>query len=149
MEKPRMQGIGYYPEDLFRAIDDIDLLPSCSYTGSHWDLKSAENLVLNPGEYTPVRTGIVLQPTISGSALICPRSGLASKYGITVLNAPGVIDEGYTGEIKVVLINHGTNWLKINKYDRIAQIVFIQSHFMGIGERPEDRGESGFGSSGV
>ena len=144
-----MQGIGYYSEDLFRAIEDINLLPTCSYKGSHWDLKSAESLVLNPGEYTTIRTGIMLKPTISGSALICPRSGLASKHGITVLNAPGVIDEGYTGEIKVVLINHGRDWLKIDKYDRIAQIVFIQPHFMGTGESPYDRGESGFGSSGL
>ena len=86
-------------------------------------------------------------------AQIRPRSGLASKYGVTVLNSPGTVDSDYRGEIKVILINLGNNNFKIKRGDRIAQIIFssiIQVEFMPKTSIHEtQRGERGFGSTGI
>src|SRR5690554_5095133 len=87
------------------------------------DLFSIEEQIINPGESALVRTGLQIELPKGTEAQIRPRSGLALKHSITVLNSPGTIDEGYRGEIKVILINHGKEEFKIEKHMRIAQMV--------------------------
>ena len=93
--------------------------------------------------------------TVSAACLaqVRPRSGLAAKYGVTVLNAPGTIDAGYRGEIKVILINHGNEDFTITAGMRIAQMIIspvLQARFVEASSLAEsDRGEGGFGSSGT
>lgn len=128
-----------------------------------FDLRANENVVIEPGEWHAVATGLKFSGfTATALAVehglemqIRPRSGLAVKHGVTVLNSPGTIDPDYRGEIKVPLINHGKGAFKINKGDRIAQAV-ISSHYAPsavweITESKDDseRGEGGFGSTGV
>ena len=122
------------------------------------DLYSVEEATLFPGGIKMVGTGIAIAPAgidyeqDEVDIQIRPRSGLAAKHGITVLNSPGTIDADYRGEIKVILINHGNVAHKINKGDRIAQMV-VQGHlgieFVEVDELEETkRGSYGFGSSG-
>jgi dUTP pyrophosphatase len=89
-----------------------------------YDLQSVEGVILNPGERMLIKTGLVMIIQSGFEGQIRPRSGLALKHGITVLNAPGTIDSDYEGEIKVLLINHGDEAYSIREGDRIAQIVF-------------------------
>jgi dUTP pyrophosphatase len=117
------------------------------------DLQATESFVLQPGERRLVSTGIKIAIENGYVGLIHPRSGLAAKSGITVVNAPGTIDAGYRGEIKVCLLNTDQNEAKeFNQGDRIAQIVFQKvetAEFIEVEELPEaKRGEGGFGSSG-
>ncbi len=86
------------------------------------DLSSIEEVLLSPGQHLAIGTGIAIQLPPLTEAQIRPRSGLAYKYGITVLNTPGTIDEGYTGELKVILINHGQEVFQVLKGMRIAQM---------------------------
>lgn len=118
------------------------------------DLRSAESLVLGPGERALVATGISFALPDGFAAFVVPRSGLAVKHGITVLNSPGTIDAGYRGEVKVPLVNldqHAA--FEIGIGDRIAQLVVIPvSHatFVPVSELSESvRGSGGFGSTGV
>lgn len=117
------------------------------------DLTSAVDFDLAPGERALIPTGvrIALPPATVG--LVCPRSGLAAKHGITIVNGPGVVDEGYRGELKVALLNTDTTeTLHIARGDRIAQIVIVPILRPTIVEvdslDPAARGEAGFGSSG-
>ena len=117
------------------------------------DLHSTERITLAPGERALVGTGtsIALPPRTVG--LVAPRSGLAAKHGITIVNAPGVIDSGYRGEVRVCLLNTDTtNPYTIEIGDRIAQLLVIpipQVRFEVVTALPDgERGESGFGSSG-
>ncbi len=116
------------------------------------DLRSAESLTLKPGTRALVPTGIAIALPEKIEAQVRPRSGLAVKHGITVLNAPGTIDWDYRGEIKVPLINHGTEDFVIVRGDRIAQMVFARVEVMMLNEVAslDDtiRGDGGFGSSG-
>lgn len=100
-----------------------------------------------------IPTGLKLEIPKGYELQIRPRSGLAAKHGITVLNSPGTIDSDYRGEIKVILINHSNDVYVINNGDRIAQGVFapiIQAQFNAVNELSEtERGEGGFGSTGV
>ena len=111
-----------------------------------------EPVVLQPGERAMIPTGISLQIPEGFEAQIRPRSGLANKHGITVLNSPGTIDSDYRGEVKVVLINLGQESYTIADGDRIAQMVFspvIQAEFYNIPSlEATERGEGGFGSTG-
>ncbi|NLB46300.1 MAG: dUTP diphosphatase [Microbacteriaceae bacterium] len=118
------------------------------------DLRSAESLVLGPGERALVATGISFALPDGFAAFVVPRSGLAVKHGITVLNSPGTIDAGYRGEVKVPLVNldqHAA--FEIGIGDRIAQLIVIPvSHatFVPVSELSESvRGSGGFGSTGV
>jgi dUTP pyrophosphatase len=122
------------------------------------DLHSVEDVVLEPGDFKMVGTGIAVAPggpEYDGLELdiqVRPRSGLAAKHGVTVLNTPGTIDADYRGEIKVILINHGKQPHHIQKGDRIAQLVVqgeLGIEFVEVDELEETvRGEYGFGSSG-
>lgn len=116
------------------------------------DLYAVENDVVISGEWKKIPTGIAIQLEKGTEAQIRPRSGLAMKYGITMLNTPGTIDSGYRGEICVLLINHGKKDFIIQPGDRIAQMV-IASYIrpeVEIVDALEDsmRGQGGFGSTG-
>lgn len=116
------------------------------------DLISTEKLILRAGTRAVAPTGTWLQIPKGYVGLIHPRSGLAFKHGLTVTNAPGTIDSGYRGEIKVLLINHGQQTVEIEKGDRIAQLVvqkFETVDFEQVDELSDTaRGEAGFGSTG-
>ncbi len=116
------------------------------------DLRSTEELVLAAGERALVRTGVKIAMPDGYVGLVHPRSGLAFKHGITVLNTPGTVDAGYRGEIMVTLFNSSKEDFQINRGDRIAQLVFQQverARFIPVQVLPESsRGETGFGSSG-
>jgi dUTP diphosphatase len=112
-----------------------------------------EPVTLKPFERTLIPTGVHLGIPEGYEAEIRPRSGLAYKFGITLLNTPGTIDSDYRGEVKVLLINLGDSPFTVQKGDRIAQIVFksvIQASWETVEKLPESRrGEGGFGSTGV
>jgi dUTP pyrophosphatase len=116
------------------------------------DLRAAEDCVLKPGARSLIATGIAIALPDGYEAQVRPRSGLAVKHGITVLNAPGTIDSDYRGEIKVPLINHGDVDFRISRGDRIAQMVIasvVQAGWTIVDELGETaRGTGGFGSSG-
>lgn len=118
------------------------------------DLVSTEDLVLAPGERALVGTGVSIALPEGYAAFVHPRSGLAVKHGITVVNAPGTIDAGYRGEIKVCLLNTDrSNSFAIRTGDRIAQLVIqavVRAVFEPVVALPEsERGAGGFGSTGV
>ncbi len=111
-----------------------------------------EPIALAPGEFRLVPTGLFIELPVGYEAQIRPRSGLAFKHGITVLNAPGTIDADYRGEIGVLLINHGQHTFEIKKGERIAQMV-VAAHatvaWLPAMELAEtERGAGGFGSTG-
>jgi dUTP pyrophosphatase len=109
-------------------------------------------LILVPGVFALVPTGIAIALPAGHEGQVRPRSGLAVKHGVTVLNAPGTIDEDYRGEVKVVLINHGPRELEIASGDRIAQLVIAKVEKPAVVEVSSlddtARGEGGFGSTG-
>ena len=117
------------------------------------DLFAAEDKLIKSGEAELVSTGIMIELPEGTEAQVRPRSGLALKHSLTVLNSPGTIDEGYRGEIKVILINHGKEDFKIEKQMRIAQMVVAPVATVNITQVEElsdsDRGIGGFGSSGI
>jgi dUTP pyrophosphatase len=139
---------------VMRLPHAVDLpLPSYASAGAAgMDLRSAENLVLKPGARALVATGIAIALPEYFEAQVRPRSGLAVKHGITVLNAPGTIDWDYRGEIKVPLINLGHEDFVIARGDRIAQMVFAKVEVAEMAEvmslDDTARGSGGFGSSG-
>ena len=112
----------------------------------------AKSIKLKPKESVLVPTGISIAIAEDLEIQIRPRSGLAAKSNISVLNTPGTIDSDYRGEIKVILFNHGNNEFIINNKDRIAQMVLapiIKAEFEEVDELPDTiRGERGFGSTG-
>ena len=116
------------------------------------DLFSVEEKTIRPGETCLVRTGISIELPPMTEAQVRPRSGLALKYGITLLNAPGTIDEGYRGEIGVIMINHGKKNFNVEVSMKIAQLVIKPVYEVSIKEVDElstsERGEGGFGSTG-
>jgi len=117
------------------------------------DLYADESLVLAPGERALVGTGIALEIPLGYVGLVHPRSGLAHKHGISIVNAPGTIDSGYRGEVKVNLINLGRKLFIVASGDRIAQLLIQAVEYVGFIEVDElsnaDRGENGHGSTGV
>lgn len=116
-------------------------------------LAENEELVLAPGDYELVPCGFALALPKGHEAQVRPRSGLAAKFGVTVLNAPGTIDADYRGEVKVILINHGRAPFTIRRGDRIAQMIIAPVAPAGIVEVDQleetARGQGGFGSTGV
>lgn len=111
-----------------------------------------EPLTLAPGRYALVPTGLAIALPAGHEAQVRPRSGLAAKHGVTVLNSPGTIDADYRGEIKVILINHGPAPFVIKRGERIAQMVIapvVQAALVPVAElSATDRGAGGFGSTG-
>ncbi|MCC6376046.1 MAG: dUTP diphosphatase [Microbacteriaceae bacterium] len=118
------------------------------------DLRSAENVSLAPGERKTIATGLSIALPDGFVAFIVPRSGLAAKHGITIVNSPGTVDAGYRGEIKITLLNTDTNQsFEVLEGDRIAQMVVMpvpKVRFLRVGSLPgSHRGSAGFGSTGV
>jgi dUTP pyrophosphatase len=109
-------------------------------------------LVLAPGRHALVPTGLAIALPDGFEAQVRPRSGLAAKHGLTVLNSPGTIDADYRGEIQVILINHGGEPFTIRRGERIAQMVIapvVQAKLVPIASLPDtERGSGGFGSTG-
>jgi dUTP pyrophosphatase len=117
------------------------------------DLRAAHDAALEPGGRALVGTGLVVAIPAGCAGLVLPRSGLALSQGVTVLNAPGLVDAGYRGELKVLLINHGAAPVAVRRGDRIAQLVIQRverAEPIEVVELPaSQRGAGGFGSTGV
>jgi len=123
------------------------------YGDAGMDLYSAIELVLNPGERAVVPTGLKIAIPYGFEVQIRPRSGLAAKHGISIVNAPGTIDHQYRGELGIIMINHGKEPFPVKKGERVAQMVFNKIEFAYLEEVEElsstDRGSGGFGSTGT
>jgi dUTP pyrophosphatase len=138
----------------FKKLTKDSIIPEYMSKGSSGaDIYADEELIINPGEIKLVSTGFKLSIPEGFEGQVRPRSGLALKHGITVLNAPGTIDSDYRGEVKVILINLGKENFKINKGDRIAQLIIaevVRANFT-ITEELEDtiRSDGGFGHTGI
>ena len=117
------------------------------------DLTAEETITLHVGKHAVIPTGCSVAIPEGHVGQICPRSGLAARHAITVLNSPGIIDSGYRGEIGVVLINHGPEPVTIHEGDRIAQLVPLpHSHpiYTPVDKLDDtERGSGGYGSTGV
>ena len=118
-----------------------------------YDLRSAQSRALNPGSRMLVNTGFNMAVPNGYAGLVCSRSGLALKHGVFVLNAPGIIDPGYIGDVGIILQNLGDDPFYIEKGDRIAQLIFVKMQDVqfvtATNLESNDRGANGFGSSGV
>lgn len=137
---------------LVKKFNKDALLPVRGSTGAAGaDVHSIESLTIYPGKRALVGTGIGVKPIASNYIRVAPRSGLANKFGIDVL--AGVIDQDYTGEVKVILQNNGDKPFEINVGDRIAQLIQERIVIDEITETDElaftKRGADGFGSTGV
>ena len=134
--------------------DPAAQLPAYAHPGdAGMDVRSIEEVVLAPGARALVRTGLVLELPPDAEAQVRPRSGLALKHGVTVLNTPGTIDAGYRGEVGVILVNLGDVPFKVEKGMKIAQLVVApvaQAEIVEVSAvDASDRGAGGFGSTGV
>ena len=138
----------------FKKVHPDAVLPSYAHpSDAGMDVRSVENLVLAPGKRALVHTGLAMLLPPLYEAQVRPRSGLALKHGVTVLNTPGTIDSGYRGEVCVILVNLGEEDFRVCKGDKIAQIVIApvtQPETVETDVLDEtDRGAGGFGSTGV
>ena len=140
----------------FKRIHPLAVLPAYAHpSDAGMDLRSVEELVipLAPGHRALVHTGLVMMLPPLYEAQVRPRSGLALKQGVTVLNTPGTIDSGYRGEIGVILANFGEADFAVRQGDKIAQLVIAPVTQPTIEETEvvdeTDRGAGGFGSTGV
>ena len=138
----------------FKRVHPDAVLPSYAHpSDAGMDVRSVEDLTLAPGKRALVHTGLVMLLPPQYEAQVRPRSGLALKNGVTVLNSPGTIDSGYRGEVGVILINLGDADFAVRKGDKVAQLVIApvtQPDVVEVSEIDEtDRGSSGFGSTGV
>ena len=129
-------------------------LPNFAHKGdAGMDVYSIEEAVIKSGETKLIKTGISIELPERTEAQMRPRSGLALKNSITLLNSPGTMDEGYRGEIGVIMINHGKDDFKVEKHMKIAQMVVKPIFDINVVEIEElsdtDRGEGGFGSTGL
>jgi dUTP diphosphatase len=137
-----------------KRLDPSIELPAYARAGdAGLDLRAAHDATLEPSGRALVGTGLAIALPVGYAGLVLPRSGLALSQGVTVLNAPGLVDAGYRGELKVLLVNHGDKPVTVRRGDRIAQLV-IQSveraELIEVGELPaSERGAGGFGSTGV
>jgi dUTP diphosphatase len=142
------------PEVLIQRLDPGVPLPLYAHPGDAGaDLTTAEDVELGPGERALVRTGIAIALPDGYAAFVHPRSGLAARHGVTLVNAPGTVDAGYRGEIKVTLLNTDHDHpVSFSRGDRIAQLVIQRVEralFHEVTVLPESsRGDGGFGSTG-
>jgi len=144
---------------LYKNIEiEIELISSSAYVPSKkhesdigYDISSVENIVVTSNEVTLVKTGIAISLPAQCAGFVLPRSGLSTKHKITLINSPGLIDPGYTGELLVPLINHSTEDYEIKIGDRIAQLVLINTNkveFKIVDRMPDtERSSGGFGST--
>ena len=130
----------------------LDLPDYASKDAAGMDLRAAEDVALKAGRWALVPTGFAIALPEGYEAQLRPRSGLAARHGVTLLNSPGTIDADYRGEIKVIMINHGSDDVAIRRGERIAQMVVapvVQARWeekANLDETP--RGDEGFGSTG-
>lgn len=145
------------PTDLQVLVQRLDPdLPAPTYAhpgDAGADLVTTVDVELAPGERALVPTGVAIALPEGYVALVHPRSGLAARHGLSIVNTPGTIDAGYRGEIKVLLINHDPREsIRLRRGDRVAQLViqrFERAGFVEVGELPESvRGAGGYGSTG-
>ena len=135
-------------------LDERARLPTRAHDGdAGLDLHALEGAVLGPGERASIPTGIAVEIPPGQAGLVLPRSGLAARHGISVINAPGLIDAGYRGEVRVLLLNtDGEQPFELAAGDRIAQLVLVRVELPELIEVPSlsesARGAGGFGSSG-
>jgi dUTP pyrophosphatase len=138
-----------------RRLDERAALPARAHAGdAGLDLHALEPAQLDPGERASISTGIAVEIPEGYAGLVLPRSGLALKHGIALVNAPGLIDSGYRGELRVLLLNTDhTQSFEIEAGDRIAQLVVVRAESADAVEVEEltesSRGSGGFGSSGA
>jgi dUTP pyrophosphatase len=136
-------------------VRDAAVLPAQAYEGdAGLDLAACERLELPPGERGVVGTGLAVAIPEGYAGLVVPRSGLAARHGLTIVNTPGLIDSGYRGEVKVILLNtDAQETFVVEPGMRIAQLVLIEAAAVQIVEVAElsasERGTAGMGSSGV
>jgi dUTP pyrophosphatase len=135
-------------------LDPSIELPSYAREGdAGLDLRAAHDATLEPGGRGLLGTGLAVAIPPGYAGLVLPRSGLALNQGVTVLNAPGLVDAGYRGELKVLLVNHGDKPVLVRRGDRIAQLVIQpveRAELIEVNELPTSRrGAGGFGSTGV
>jgi dUTP pyrophosphatase len=129
-------------------------LPTRAYDGdAGLDLYAVEEARLDPGERVSIGTGIAVEIPVGQAGLVLPRSGLAARHGIALVNAPGLVDAGYRGELRVLLLNTDrTAPFTVSQGERIAQLVLVRVEAPEVAEVSElalsDRGSEGFGSSG-
>lgn len=137
-----------------QRVHEAATLPTHAHEGdAGYDLYAVESAVLQPGERAMIPTGIAIEVSLGHAALILPRSGTAAKHGISVVNAPGLIDSGYRGEIRVLLLNTDRHEpFHIEPGDRIAQLILTRVETPPVEEvaslTESQRGEGGFGSTG-
>jgi len=136
-----------------KKLHPAAILPSYAREGdAGLDLFSVKQLVIQPGQSAMVPTGIAIELPSGTEAQVRPRSGLALKHSLTVLNTPGTVDEGYRGEVGVILINHGASPFSVEPGMKIAQMVVSPRLQVAVVEVPElsdtQRGAGGFGSTG-
>jgi dUTP pyrophosphatase len=140
--------------EVTRLRDDAEL-PSQAYPGdAGLDLVACEEVTLRPGERAVVPTGIAVSIPVGYAGLVTPRSGLAARHGISVVNGPGLIDSGYRGEVKAILLNtDGRESFTVERGMRIAQLVLVPVAAARLVEVTElagsARGVGGLGSSGT
>lgn len=137
-----------------KKVSPDAIVPAYAHPGdAGMDLCANESLEIAPGKTALVATGIAIALPPGTEAQVRPRSGLAAKKTVTILNTPGTIDEGYRGEIKVIMINHGTETFVVEKHMRIAQLVIcpvIRAELEECDSLDDTtRGAGGFGSTGV
>jgi dUTP pyrophosphatase len=139
---------------LVQRLDPDVAVPAYAHPGDAGaDLVSTVDVTLAPGERVLVPTGISIALPAGYVALVHPRSGLAARFGLSIVNAPGTVDAGYRGEIKVLLVNlDPTSWVQIRRGDRIAQLViqrFETGRFVEVDTLPgSQRSSGGYGSTG-
>ncbi len=138
----------------FKRIDGAAVIPSYARPGdAGMDVCACEDAVLHPGERRLVRTGLVVELPEDAEAQMRPRSGLALKHGVTLLNTPGTIDAGYRGEIGIIMINLGQAPFEVRQGMRIAQMVIAtvtRAETVEVTEVSDtERGAGGFGSTGL
>ncbi len=132
---------------------DLPLPARATPDAAGYDIRSAEgDFLLEPGVVRTVATGLVVELPPGLECQVRPRSGLALRHGVTLLNAPGTIDPDYRGELRVILLNQGRESVRITRGERIAQLVFARFETPEIAEVSElsesERGQRGFGSTG-
>jgi len=137
----------------FKRIHPDAILPAYAHEGdAGMDVRSVEDVVIPRGGRALVHTGLVMALPMGWEAQVRPRSGLALKHGVTVLNTPGTIDAGYRGEVGVILANFGDSDFSVAKGDKVAQIVIAPVTRAEIVETEAvdetERGAGGFGSTG-
>jgi len=137
-----------------KRLDPSVAVPTYAREGdAGLDLRAAHDATLEPGGRGLVGTGLAVAIPAGFAGLVLPRSGLALTHGVTVLNAPGLVDAGYRGELKVLLVNHGEKAVTVRRGERVAQLVIQhveRAEPVEVGELPaSERGAGGFGSTGA